>query len=89
MKIAYNVKELTKVAEELRAAYEVRKYCLDYEENHPGDTLKMKPRCCSRWFFWLCCCDEKVSIIEEVEFLQTVLLNIYRLMSSSTTTRRS
>ena len=67
MKIAYNVKELTKVAEELRAAYEVRKYCLDYEENHPGDTLKMKPRCCSRWFFWLCCCDEKVSIIEEVE----------------------
>ena len=53
---------LAKDAEELRAAYEVRKYCLDYEENHPGETLKMKPRCCSRWFFWLCCCDEKVSL---------------------------
>ena len=59
---AYNVSELSRKAEELRAAHEAMQYCQDYEEKNPGKTLKMKPYFCSRWFFWICCFEETIGV---------------------------
>ena len=57
--LAYDVKDLSSRAEELRNAKSSKKYAEVYKVKHPGKSLTMKPKPCSR-FSSCFCCDEKV-----------------------------
>ena len=60
--MAYDVSELTEKTEELRDARDSRKLGEKYQLEHPGQSLSMYPKSCSRFCGFCCrCCSVEVS----------------------------
>jgi len=73
VRLAYDVKELMQVSQKLRDAKDAIKQAKKHNEVHPGKPLTMKPFCCSRYFSFICCCSDRVDVLEYYEE-QKVLL---------------
>lgn len=72
--IAYDVADLVHLVSYLRDAMDAKNYCEVYYDKNPGQSLSMKPSCCSRMCSCCCVCKPTVDVkewyTEEVEKLR-------------------
>jgi len=71
--LAYDVKELMQVSQKLRNAKDAIKQAKKYNDAHPGEPLTMKPILCSRFCSFICCCSERVDVLEYYEEEKVIL----------------
>ena len=62
--LAYDVKDLEIVADELRDARSAKKYAKEFKDKNPGTSFTMKPKSCSRCCSCFCCCVDQVDVLE-------------------------